>query len=385
VCNARLGANLVRSGWLPILTLVVAAGAAGGCTTAPAVEAAADGARESRTAALAGARVWQAPAIPVGQANLRDNPPGAQFSPDRDLECRFTVRNVGGTTPKFYCELPNGDIVKIKYGEGNPELPAEVAASRLLTALGFWSDRMFVVRAVRCLGCPPFPFKALRCLERTGVRSICLAGSSKDGEAVTFPFAVVERRLDGRVIESVEDEGWGWYELDAVDPARGGSSRAEVDALRLMAVFLAHWDNKGPNQRLVCPPGADRPDGGCERPIAIMQDLGATFGPLKLDLHNWREGRVWQDARSCAVSMEHLPWGGGTFPEARISEGGRQLLLGLLEQLTDAQLRDLFEASRVVSHSQLTAEYAHVAAWVNAFKDRVRQIREAGPCPATTP
>ena len=363
---------------LRVLLLLTLAAAAG-CTAPPVAGEAGGAPAAIRGEALASARVWQAPATPVAHANLRDNPPGAAFSPDEDLACRFTRREVGGTTPKFYCELPGGEVVKIKYGAGNPELPAEVAATRLLTALGFWSDQMFVVRSVRCEGCPAFPFKALRCAQSTGLESLCYAGASSDS-TVTFPFAVVERRLDGRIIEASEDQGWGWYELSSVDAARGGSTRAEVDALRLMAVFLAHWDNKAANQRLVCPEGADRPDGGCDRPLAIMQDLGATFGPLKMDLHHWRTGRIWKDAASCTVSMEQMPWGGATFPERRISEDGRQLLLGLLAQLSDGQLRDLFEGSRGTAVSQFNAEAASVAAWVEAFKSRVQQIRDAGPC-----
>lgn len=377
--NETPAGNLFRNSWLVGLALFSIC--LTGCTSPPVAGAPDSSARDT---ALASADVWHAPDIPVAAANLRENPPGSPFAPNVDFQCRFTVREVGGTTPKFYCELPDGEVVKVKYGTGNPELPAEVAATRLLTALGFWSDRMFVVRSVRCVGCPPFPFKALRCQAATGLDAICFVGSSKEG-VVTFPFAVVERRLDGRVIESRQDQGWGWYELASTDASRDGTARAEVDALRLMAIFLAHWDNKGPNQRLICPPGADRTDGGCDRPVALMQDLGATFGPLKLDLHNWREGRIWKDAKSCTVSMEHLPWGGGTFPEGRISEEGRVILLNLLEQLSDSQLRDLFEGSRIVSHSQLTAESANVAEWVNAFKGRVRQIREGGPCPAQTP
>ncbi len=362
---------------MALLCLIVAAGA--GCSSPPLAGEAGGSAAGIRAEALASARVWQPPARPVADADLRGNPPGAWISPDEELTCRFTQEVVGGTTPKFYCELANGEMVKIKYGAGNPELPAEVAATRLLTALGFWTDRMFVVRSVKCQGCPRFPFKALKCAQTTGLEALCYAGASSDS-TMTIPFAVVERRLEGRVIETFEDQGWAWYELTAVDAARGGSTGAEVDALRLMAVFLAHWDNKAPNQRLVCPPGADRPDGGCDRPLAIMQDLGATFGPLKMDLHNWRSGRIWKDPETCAVTMEQMPWGGATFPEGRISEEGRQLLLGLLTQLTDAQLRDLFEGSRATAVRQFTAESASIAAWIEAFKSRVEQIRDAGPC-----
>ena len=376
----------------PIFVLCVALAGCGDAHSAAEVDALPDesrpaaqrpeDARKRREDALAAARVWAAPPTPIAAADLRRNSADAdRFSHEADVHCRFTTRPVGGTTPKFYCELPGGEVVKVKYGVGNPELPSEVAASRLLTVLGFWADRMSIVRGVQCAGCPSFPFQALRCLQQTGSERACFAGGRDPSRVVYFPAAVIERRLPGEVIESTEDQGWGWYELERIDPARGGSSRAEVDALRLMAVLLAHWDNKPPNQRLVCPPGAARPGGDCASPLAIIQDLGATFGPTKIDLHNWRSGRIWKDGASCTVSMKHLPWGGGTFPDRQISEGGRQLLLGLLEQLSDRQLRDLFEGSRVTAHDQVSAEARNPEVWVKAFKDKVRQIRAGGPCP----
>ena len=54
-----------------------------------------------------------------------------------------------------------------------------------------------------------------------------------------------------------------------------------MDALRLLAVVISHWDNKPENQRITCLPGGDQPDGGCTTPLALIQDLGATFGPLQ--------------------------------------------------------------------------------------------------------
>src|SRR5215210_3347248 len=89
----------------------------------------AERAMQRRAEALAAARVWNAPPVPVRQANLRDNPEGpGSVRADQDIDCRFTTHEVSGTTPKFYCELPGGEVVKVKYGTGNPELRAEVAA-----------------------------------------------------------------------------------------------------------------------------------------------------------------------------------------------------------------------------------------------------------------
>jgi hypothetical protein len=214
------------------------------------------------------------------------------------------------------------------------------------------------------------------------MRHVCFPGGLDYSRVVSFQTATVEERLAGRKIEAVDKQGWAWYELDKIDPARGGSPRAEVDAFKLLAIFLTHWDNKAENQRLVCLPGADTPDGGCTRALAIMQDLGATFGPAKLDLHNWRNNPVWADPETCRVSMEHLPFAGSTFPEQRISEEGRQFLLRLIEQLSPAQIAELFTASRVTTFDGIHAAGRNADAWVEVFLDKVRQIRSAGPCPA---
>jgi hypothetical protein len=117
----------------------------------------------------------------------------------------------------------------------------------------------------------------------------------------------------------------------------------------------------------------------------MIQDVGASFGPVKLDLHNWRATPVWTDARACRVSMEQLPWGGGTFPSQAVSEGGRLFLLRLLEQLSASQIEDLFAGARIAESEGITAEGRKPAAWAAAFADKVRQIREAGPCPAPAP
>jgi hypothetical protein len=240
---------------------------------------------------------------------------------------------------------------------------------------------MFIVRAVHCAGCPRFPFRALQCNERLGLGLLCFGGPTRFDRVRTFATAITEQKMDGTVIEAFDDQGWSWYELDRVDPARGGSSRAEIDALRLLAIVLAHWDNKAPNQRLLCPPGRALPGGGCAAPIAMIQDLGATFGPSRVDLANWRRVPVWRDRSTCTISMDTLPYGGATFPDRRISEDGREMIAGLLEQLSTSQLTTLFTASRIVLYDEIDAEARDAAAWVRVFLDKVKQIREGAPCP----
>jgi hypothetical protein len=334
-----------------------------------------------RDAALAAARVWLPPAVPTASVDFSANPrgPGA-FDPSQDVDCTFKAKKTSGTTPKFYCTLPDGDVIKVKYGEPNGEIPSEVAATRLLSALGFPTDRMYRVRSVRCKGCPPLPQQALQCLDDGAPEAVCLQGAS-DSRVITFDHAAIERPYPGRKIEAASDQGWSWYELDKIDPTRGGSSRAEVDALRLIAVLIAHWDNKGANQRLVCPDGQARPDGSCAQPLAIVQDLGAAFGPKRMDLLNWRNVPMWTDARACRVSMATLPFRGATFTDRQISEAGRQFALKLLRGLSPAQLNTLFEAAGVTSFGHVLTEAHHPQAWTEAFLAKVDAIAAAGPCP----
>lgn len=338
---------------------------------------------EQRHAALAKARVWAQPAVPIGSADFSVNTPGAGgFDPARDVDCTFLLEPVSGMTPKFMCTLSDGDRVKVKYGEAIPngEVPAEIAASRLLTALGFPTDRMNRVRSVKCRGCPPLPQQALNCLERGEPAAVCLQGASPD-RVMTFEQALIERPLEGDKIEAEKDQGWSWYELDKIDPKAGGSSQSEVDALRLMGILLAHWDNKGGNQKLLCPEGQKKPDGTCRAPLAIIGDLGATFGPNRVDLVSWTKMAVWADPAACRVSMKGLPFNGATFPDRQISEAGRRFALKLLRQLTAAQLNTLWASSGVTAFPHVAASAHEPQAWTDAFVAKIKAIESAGPCP----
>lgn len=317
-----------------------------------------------RADALRRAKVWLPPEVPIPNVDFTRNPAGADgFDTDAVIPCRFELKSSEGRTPKFQCVVAGGDVLKVKYGHNNPETFGEVAATRLVAALGFGADRMYVVARVRCFGCPSYPYPKVEVFD---------ALRTDWSRAVDFDMAVVERRLPGLEIEG----GWSWPELALVDPAQGGSTRAEVDGLRLLAVFLNNWDAKPVNQRLLCAGTS----AGCERPIAYMQDLGQTFGPKSIDLDGWSRTPVWADADACRVSMRGLPWDGATFEDAVISEEGRVFLARLLRQLTRRQVSDLFTAARFTGFFR-NREAASVDAWARAFESRVAQIADRPPCP----
>ena len=329
-----------------------------------------------RPGVLRRAKVWR-PTDPA-KFDFSSNPPdpaGTLSGPI--VRCRFEPHEADGTTPKFRCVLPDGEVIKVKYGRRTGEIRAEIAATRLLSALGFGADAMYLVEHLRCYGCPPLPFEATWTLEHLGIDEV-VAKRLPDDRYSDFKWVAVERRFPGREIEVGEQKGWAWYELDEIDPSVG-AKRAEVDAFRLMAVFLGHWDNKAENQRLVCLSSTANND--CDKPFAIMQDLGATFGPNKIDLPHWRDTPIWSDAARCMVSMKSMPYGGATFVDRQISEGGRSLLARQLTALSREQTTTLFQAAHF---NDTDSRGAAVGDWVEVFSDKVRQIKEAGPCPPST-
>jgi len=290
------------------------------------------------------------------------------------VRCRYLDGAARGTTAKFDCLLQDGEVVKVKYGHTG-EIPAEIAASRLLTALGFGADRMFLVPRVRCFGCVRTPFYTNWVLDKVGARELVVRSVPEDSYT-DFDWASVERHFDGVPIEAVGHEGWAWFELDPVDPALG-AGRAERDALRLAALLLAHWDNKAVNQRLVCLSPRPATPSPCPRPFAFISDLGATFGPNKVEIDHWKAAPIWADRARCTVSMRQFPYSGSTFSDTTIAEAGRQLIARQLAALTEAKVMGLFAGARFREFSPDADERA----WTAAFFDKVRQIVDGPPCP----
>jgi len=322
----------------------------------------------ARNDALTRARVFRDGSFDVRTVNLGADPNSGIV--DKSLTtCRYKPDEVTGTTPKFDCELPNGDKLKVKYGWTN-EILSEVAATRLLHALGFGADRVSHVATVRCYGCPIQPFHTRALIEMLNLDGY--ADRHIDYSSYRdFRDVSVERNFEGESIEVGSERGWAFHELDTINPARGGATRAEVDALKLMAMFLHHWDNKSSNQRLIC---ANAKTANCTHPLAMIQDVGSEFGPKKVELKNWQSKPVWNgDAAKCLVSMKGMPYNGGTFEDTVISEHGRRLLAERLRQLSTPQIVTLFTA----------AGFEDVPAWTAAFQHRVRQIVDRPPCPTT--
>ena len=350
------------------------------------------------------ARVWEP--TDVASKNLYNGPESEpRFAADQEVGCDFVPKPLGGWTEKFLCRLDNGQIYKVKYNEGDQykEVFGEVLGTRLFWALGFYVDSVFPVR-VTCRGCPKQPWKYVdlrrheNSLDEQGlIRSLPLEAEIG---TYTFDLATLEVKIDAEPIEERKDQGWSWKSLALVDESLGGATRAELDALELLNAFVQNADNKAKQNTLACPRNElvkdEAGNVSCRRPILYVDDLGSVFGKGgfttgyagRVDYEGWKERPVWRNRESCTARLVSI---GGVFRTSTlrdpvIGEEGRALLARQLEQLSDAQIADLFRAARIEKLHQTTAggpsgrREVTLQDWVELFKQKRDEITKHPGC-----
>jgi hypothetical protein len=109
----------------------------------------------------------------------------------------------------------------------------------------------------------------------------------------------------------------------------------------------------------------------------MLNDVGRTFGkanmfnknlPGSIDLKAWASMPIWKNKSGCVANMPKSMT--GSLENPQISEQGRAFLAGLLGQLSDAQIHDLFDVARVTRRQPNTT----VDDWVQVFKEKRNEI-----------
>jgi len=312
---------------------------------------------------------------------------------------------MGGKTPKFACKITrvestNGQVqtltpdmdeepVKVKFGANDNEVYAEIVATRLMWALGYYADSWFPVR-VECHNCPENP----------------ISGSGPAGTRMFDPATIVRKFPWRKMTEDGKSEqGWSWKELDTAN----GRPTYERDGLKLLGAFMEHSDNKPPQQRLVCDKvqvdqKAQPFTTTCDKSVMLVQDVGATFGTggwftsntsAKMNLKGWSGKKLWNKVgtegapRQCQAVLRNSLTAHDGLSNPMISEEGRRFDAGLMCQLSDHQIEELFKASRAAEMPEYhnsdgsfkagVDEASVVRQWVEAFKAKREELAK-GRC-----
>ena len=333
----------------------------------------------ARLQAIARAQVWSP--VNVSSMDIRTGPQVKGAFPFQEtVTCDYVPKQLSGGSPKFACVTAGGDELKVKFsapatgviaGQSNAEVFGEVAATRLLWALGFGSDRMYPVRVV-CRKCPS-----------------SLGGIARENGERLFDPATIERKMPGHEFEP--DSSWSWTELDDDRSAEGRRAARAPRCPEAAGRFPPAHRHQAAAAAPAVPRGAGarrRADHGLrasvhddQRPWPHIRQGQPDELERQGDELRGLGGNAGVESQAAPAALAICPKSfTGTLKDPVISEAGRAFLAGLLTQLSDDQIRALFEVSRVTLRLRDPAKaksgFATIQEWTDVFKRKRTEIVE---------
>ena len=258
----------------------------------------------------------------------------------------FVRENLSGTKPKVDVTDAAGTTWSVKFELPKPgvnEVHAEVAATRIAWALGYFADENYFVPSGRIDGVQNL------------TRAAAMVGA--DGSFSEARFERKEKGLESRGEWHVED-----------NPFKG---TRELAGLHALLMLLSSWDSMPYNTAIV---RVALPGGGDEDRY-VLTDLGATFGrmrggagkePNRWVLDEYRNARLLAGVTMDKLSFRTPLLGKDplTIPLAHA-----RWFAAMATQLSDEQIRKAFEAAG--------ASAAEVEGFSAAVRSRILEIKDA--------
>lgn len=304
--------------------------------------------RRAQAASALPAVLWRDPGD-IASLDLLKGAGGAKDAPDPHADYVFIDEDMSGTSPKFHVQDTNGVKWLVKLG---PEARPETAATRLVWAMGYFTDEDYFLPQIHVQGLPKLRRKMFGASPKTGI----------------VPNVRLKRQ--GEDLKKVEN--WEWFDNPFV-------GTRELNGLRVLMGLINDWDLKTDNNKVYV--------AGQERHY-VVSDLGATFGktgfapthvPLvphgtKGILKDYEDARFIRVATGDAVTLQMhttAPFFIRCFDrkyfkkyreakqvEQNIPVVDAQWIGGLLARLTPQQIRDAFRAAGL--HPEQVDAYAEV-------------------------
>jgi hypothetical protein len=184
------------------------------------------------------ATLWRDPGD-IASLDLLNGQGGAKDAPDPHGDYTFIKEDMNGTSSKFYARDSNGVRWLVKLGvEARPE----TAATRLVWAMGYFTDEDYVLPQIHIQNLPKLRRKMFGASPKTGI--VRNARLKRQGEG----------------IETLKD--WDWFENPFV-------GTRELNGLRTLMALINDWDLTIANNKVYV---TDK-----EREY-LVSDLGAAFG-----------------------------------------------------------------------------------------------------------
>jgi hypothetical protein len=291
--------------------------------------------RQAEAANRLPAVLWHDPGD-IASLDLLNGEGGAKDAPDPHADYTFVKEDLHGSSTKFYARDSNGVEWLVKLGV---EAKPETAATRLVWAMGYFTDEDYFLPQIHVRDLPKLRRK--------------MSGASPETGIVLN----VRLKREGEGLEKVEN--WDWFENPFV-------GTRDLNGLRALMALLNNWDLVTDNNKVYV---ADN------QRHYLVSDLGAAFGktawppahvPLlphatKGVLKDYAHARFIREVAGDAVTFEMhttAPSFVRTFRKKyfnkysqaeRLERGipvrDAEWIGGLLARLTLQQIRDAFRAA----------------------------------------
>jgi hypothetical protein len=253
----------------------------------------------------------------------------------------FVEEDSSGTQPKIVVRDSSGSTWVVKFGA---EARAEVAANRIVHALGYAAEENYFVHAGKI----------------DNVSDLKRASSH-----VTPSGVFLEARFtlkDPAIV--VTNEEWTFHE----SPFAG---RQELSGLLILMTMLNNWDIRGAANNDVV--RVTLPDGRQELRY-LVADLGATFGRMggRISQHskwNLADYKVEGFIEKVEGGVVHLDYDGVDSKMDRVPVEHARWFASIVSQLTEPQVRRAFEAAQ--------AKPEEIEGFAKRFVEKIGELQAA--------
>ena len=278
------------------------------------------------------ARLWKDPGA-IDTLDLFWGSGAAERAPKAPFA--FLEEDTSGTQPKIRVRDADGRQWDVKFGE---EVHAEIAANRLVWALGYVVEEMYFVPG--------------------GVITGMTAGRrTKDDVGADGTFARARFRLRDETSERAESR-WTFESNPFVNTR-------ELSGLAILMTMINNWDIQGTrNNRILRIEGEDR---------YIVSDLGATFGKMgtglvprsKWNLEDFKKEEFIEKVENGMVDLDYEGYGGIN----KVPVEHARWFASVVGQLTDSQVQAALRAAGAAD--------AEVTGFSVRLVEKIRELQKA--------
>jgi hypothetical protein len=256
---------------------------------------------------------------------------------------KFVEEEAKGTQPKVEVTDAGGEKWKVKFGK---EVHSEVAATRLLWAMGYYAEETYFV--------PSGKIEGITQLHRAK-QFIAPDGSFEGARFEKRPKNIERTKI-----------AWAWGD----NPFIGTK---ELSGLRILMTLINNWDTRrvSKNNVVLRIAGTD----GTVEDWYVVEDLGSSFGKMGRYLFVTRNRWDLEDFKTqkfidgVSGNMLDLHYQGGARSINKVPLDHAQWFSGLLSQLTVNQVRRAFEAAG--------ANNSEIEGFSTRIMEKIRELQNA--------